>query len=250
MSVNLSKVGVVIMSAGKGTRLNCADKPKVMLEIGGKPIVSYAVSTLQSLGFEKEQICLVVGFKKEQVQDYFKDNVSYAIQDQQLGTAHAAYVGMRILPKDIEQVLVMGGDDGAFYTGATLENLIDEHLKNDCTISLLSATVADPASFGRVVRGNEGVVVIEKEYLVDEQKNINEVSTGTYVFDRVWYENIFPHMPKLSKLGEYGLNVSLIVAQQKNRKVQVIKLSDSDEWHGINTLVELELADKLKSINK
>lgn len=250
MSVDLSKVGAVIMSAGKGTRLNCTDKPKVMLEIAGKPIVSYAVSTLQSVGFKKEQICLVVGFKKEQVQDYFKNNVSYAIQDQQLGTAHAAYVGMKILPKEIEQVLVMGGDDGAFYTARTLENLIFEHLKNDCTISLLSATVADAASFGRVVHADNGVKVVEKEYLTAEQKNINEVNIGTYIFNRVWYENIFPNLPKMEKLGEFGINPAISIAQEQNKKVQVIKLSDNNEWHGINTLEELRLADKLKSFNK
>ncbi|MCX6780074.1 MAG: sugar phosphate nucleotidyltransferase, partial [Candidatus Magasanikbacteria bacterium] len=220
MSVNLSKVGVVIMSAGKGTRLNCTDKPKVMLHIGGKPIVSYAVFTLQELGFKSGQISLVVGFKKEQIQEYFKDSVIYGMQEEQLGTAHAAYVGMKSLPPDIEQVLVMGGDDGAFYMSSTLENLIDQHLKNECTVTLLSAVVSDPASFGRVVRSEEGIKVLEKEYLAEEQKNINEVSTGTYIFDRAWYENMFPHMPKLTKLGEYGMNLSLVMAQEENKKVQ------------------------------
>lgn len=249
MSVDLSKVGVVIMSAGKGTRLNCTDKPKVMLEIGGKPIVSYAVSTLQALGFQKDQICLVVGFKKEQVENYFKNAVLYGFQEDQLGTAHAAYIGMKSLPLGIELVLVMGGDDGSFYTGATLENLIDEHLKNNCTVTLLSASVSDPASFGRVVRSEKKIKVLEKEYLTDEQKSIDEVSTGTYVFDRYWYENMFPKMPKQTKLGEYGMNLSLTMAQEENKKIQVIKLSDNNEWHGINTLAELELADKLKQNN-
>ena len=90
MSFNLSKIAVVILAAGKGTRLNCTDKPKVMLEIGGRPIVYYVVEILKKIGFKKEQICLVVGFKKEQIQDYFKNTVSYAFQEDQLGTAHAA----------------------------------------------------------------------------------------------------------------------------------------------------------------
>lgn len=249
MSLNLSKIAVVILAAGKGTRLNCTDKPKVMLEIGGRPIVSYIVETLQKVGFKPEQICLVVGFKKEQIQNYFKDTVSYAVQEDQLGTAHAAYVGIKSLPKEIEQVVVMGGDDGAFYTPSTILNLIEQHLKNECSLTLLTAIVNDSASFGRVVRDQNGVKVIEKEYITTEQKNIKEVNTGTYVFDRVWYENIFPSMPKLSKLGEYGLNVSLVMAQEQNKKVQVIALEDSNEWHGINTLEELELADKLKKEN-
>ncbi|MBI5221327.1 MAG: NTP transferase domain-containing protein [Candidatus Magasanikbacteria bacterium] len=249
MSVDLSKVGVVIMSAGRGTRLNCTDKPKVMLTIGGKPIVSYAISTLRSLGFKKEQICLVVGFKKEQIEDYFKDTLSYATQEDQLGTAHAAYIGMKSLPSELEQVLVMGGDDGAFYTTQTLENLIEQHLKNNSIVTLLSAEVKDPASFGRFIMDQQGIKVIEKEYLTDFQKNINEVSTGTYIFNRSWYEKAFPKMPKLRKLGEYGLNVSLVMAQEENKKVAVVKLSNNSEWRGINTLEELELADKLKKQN-
>src|SRR3989339_1795570 len=108
-----SKIGVVILAAGKGTRLNCTDKPKVMLEIGGKPIVAYFVQTLKQICFSKEQICLVVGFKKEKIQEYFKDEVRYALQAEQLGTGHAAYTGIKSLPPEIEQVLVVGGDDGA-----------------------------------------------------------------------------------------------------------------------------------------
>lgn len=249
MSLDLSKVGVVIMAAGKGTRLNCTDKPKVMLEIGGRPIVSYAVSTIQSLGFAPEQICLVVGFKKEQVEDYFQDKVNYALQEEQLGTAHAAYVGMKNLPPGIEYVLVMGGDDGAFYQAKTIENLIEKHLQNNCTITLLSAEVTDPASFGRVVHTENAVKIIEKEYLTPEQKEVKEVNTGTYIFDRFWYESIFPAMPKMQKLGEFGINPSVSIAQEQNKKVQVVKLADNNEWHGINTIAELELANKLKQNN-
>lgn len=247
MSLNLSKIGVIILAAGKGTRLNCLDKPKVMLEIGDKPIVSYVVDTLKEIGFKKEQICLVVGFKKEQVVDYFKDEVSYAIQEEQLGTGHAAYVGIKNLSTDLDQVLVMGGDDGAFYTKETILNLLEKHLENNCTVSVLSAVIKDPASFGRIVNDESGIKVIEKEYLTEDQKNIHEVNVGTYVFDRKWFEAMFPNMPKMKKLGEYGMNPAITMAQEENKKVQVIKLVNSDEWHGVNTVEELKLADKLKS---
>jgi len=246
MLPNLSRVGVVILAAGKGTRLNCFDQPKVMLEIGGRPIVSYVVETLKQAGFKKEQICLVVGFKKEKIQNYFGSAVSYAVQEEQLGTAHAAYVGSKSFSKDIEQVLVMGGDDGAFYKPETILKLIERHFQDTCTVTLLTANIENFNSFGRVVKDENGIMVVEKEYLTDEQKKITEVSTGTYVFDRVWYEKIFPNMPKLSRLGEYGLNVSLVMAQEEGKKVETIRLEDNNEWHGINTLEELELANKLK----
>jgi len=236
----LNNIGVVILAAGKGTRLNCVDKPKVMCEIGGKPIVSYIVKVLNEVGFSKKQIMLVVGFKGEQVKEYFGDSVSYALQSVQLGTAHAALTGIKELEKKIKHVLVLGGDDSAFYTKKTLLDFIDKHIKNNSKLSLLSADVSAPSSLGRVVRHNSGEVeIIEKEYLTEEQKKIKEISTGTFCFDRAWYESIYPKMPKLRKLGEYGLPTALAMARDQNKKYQIIKIKDNNEWFGINTDEEL-----------
>ncbi len=247
MPFDLSKIGVVILSAGKGTRLNCTDKPKVMLEIGGKPIVSYTVNTLKQMGFGPKQICLVVGFKKEMIENYFNDQVSYVVQDELLGTAHAAFLGIKGLPTNIEQVLVLGGDDSAFYKSETLLDFIEQHINNHCVLSLLSAEVENPFQLGRVIRQNNKVEIIEKEYLTEEQKLIKEISTGTFVFDRKWYEEIFTRMPKLRKLGEYGLPTALAMARDEKQNFQVIKMSDPNQWHGVNTLEELDMADKIKA---
>jgi len=246
MLLDLSKIGVVVLSAGKGTRINSLDKPKVMLEIGGQPIISYTVKTLKKMGFNREQICLVVGFKKELIKDFFNDEVSYVVQEELLGTAQAAYLGIKSLPKEIEQILVLDGDDSAFYQADTLLGFIKQHTTEHCALSLLSVEVESPNQLGRIVRQNESIEIIEKEYLNEEQKLIKEISTGTFVFDRKWFEEIFPRMPKLRKLGEYGLPTALAMAREENKSFQVIKLSDSSQWHGINTLEELRLADKLK----
>jgi bifunctional UDP-N-acetylglucosamine pyrophosphorylase/glucosamine-1-phosphate N-acetyltransferase len=235
------------LSAGKGTRLNCIDKPKVMLEIGGQPIISYVVNTLNEIGLTARQISLVVGFKKEIIENFFQNKVSYVVQGELLGTAHAAYLGIKSLPSEIEQVLVLGGDDSAFYKSETLLNLVEEHLNNHCILTLLSAEVENPYQLGRIVRTEAKIEIIEKEYLTEEQKQINEISTGTFVFDRKWFEEIFIRMPKLRKLGEYGLPTALAMARDEGKKFQVIKLTDSNQWHGVNTLEELEIADKLKS---
>lgn len=244
-----NKIGIVILSAGKGTRLGCTDIPKVMLEIGGKPIVSHVVEQLESLGLSSEQICLVVGFCKEKVMEHFGDRVSFAHQTELKGTAHAAYTGMTTLPKSIEHVLVMGGDDSAFYTAQTLEKLIAAHIENEAKLTLLTAVVENCAALGRIVRDQNGKIeIIEKEYLTEEQKLIKEISTGTFVFDRKWFEEMFPSMPMLKKLGEYGLPTALAVARENNLKHQVIALEDSGEWFGVNTPEELAEARRRKSL--
>ncbi len=243
------KIGALVLAAGKGTRLGCTDKPKVMLEIGDKPIVSYIVETLFDVGFTKEQIILVVGFEKQVVKDFFGDSISYADQDEQLGTAHAAYIGMNNFSENIETVLVIGGDDSAFYSKDTLENFIKEHLKNEATISLLTVEPDNFESMGRVIRDDEGnfVQVLEKEQLDDNQKKIKETSTGTYCFDRSWFEDIFPSMGSIEGLGEYGLPSTVEIAIGQGKKVQAIKLQNNKEWFGINTPEELEQANLLLS---
>lgn len=239
------KIAAVILAAGRGTRLGCADKPKVMLELNDQPIVSYIVATLKKMNFTPDRIVLVVGFKEEKVRAYFGDSVSYAYQAEQKGTAHATFVGIQTLPKDISQVLILNGDDSAFYEPATLENFVNEHINNNNILSLLTVEVNN--STGKIVRQPNGdIEIVEKEYLTEAQKLIKETSTGTFAVNRAWYEKIFPTMPPLTKLGEYGLNVALSIARDQKEKYQVIKLKNNDEWFGVNTPEELNIANTRK----
>ncbi len=247
-------VGVVILAAGKGTRLNCTDHPKAMHEVGGKPLVSYIVEKLEAANVPAQNICLVVGFFKEKIMEYFKDRVNYAEQTELLGTAHAAYIGSRSLPPHLKYILVINGDDSAFYKMETLEKLAQVHKADGAVITLLSVEPENAALYGRIVRlNNKHIEIIEKEYLNDEQKLIKETSTGTFCFDRDWFEKIFPIMPrmkKLGKLGEYGMPTTFAMAAQENLLVRVVKLPDNKEWFGINTPEELQEADKRKRTEK
>lgn len=243
-----NNVGVVILAAGQGTRLGSTDKPKVMLEIGGNPVVSYIVKTLEEVGFSKEQICLVVGFQKEVVQSYFGDRVSYAIQDEQLGTAHAAYVGSILFPSHIDTLLIIGGDDSAFYTKDTVSGFVAKHKTAGVTLSLLTTIVDNPGAIGRVIRDDQNafLAVKEKEEISEEETLINEISTGTYCIDRAWYERMFPDMKQIEGLGEYGLNTAVVTAVREDQNVQAIVLDDGREWFGINTKEEWGEADRRK----
>lgn len=241
--------GAVVLSAGKGTRLKCVDSPKVMCEIGGKQIVSYVVKTLQSLGFTKEQIVLVVGFHREKITDYFGDSVTYAAQEEQKGTAHAAETGVKALPKETEQVLVMNGDDAGFYTAKTLGDFMRAHIESGVTASLLTAEPENYWRYGRVVRREGKIEIVEKENMTEEMKEIKEVSTGTFCFDRKWFESIAGGLKPIKNLGEYGLPSAWEKAVEEGRKVQAVKLKDNNEWFGINTPEELAEADRRKNTN-
>ena len=246
MKINNQNVGVVILAAGQGTRLNCEEIPKVMLEINDRPMVDYTVETLEEIGFSSEDICMVVGFQKEKVETYFGNRVTFAHQEDQLGTAHAAYVGMNELSNDIDHVLVLGGDDSAFYQADSLKRFIKKHIQEKPVLTLLSTKFDNPDQYGRVVRHDSGdIEIIEKEYLTEEQKKIKEISTGTFCFDKKWFEDMFPDMPKLRKLDEYGLPTAMAMARENNEKYQVVELQNSDEWIGVNTPEDLKEARKM-----
>jgi bifunctional UDP-N-acetylglucosamine pyrophosphorylase/glucosamine-1-phosphate N-acetyltransferase len=245
---NLNSWGVVILAAGQGKRLGCTDIPKVMCPIGGEPIVSYTVASLRELGFFKENIRLVVGFAHQKVRDYFGETLEYVLQAEQLGTAHAANLGIAALPEQCKNVLVMGGDDSAFYTTETLATFMMEHEQAGATVSVLTATVADPSKLGRIIRDTTGkcTAILEKEQINESQKTINEINTGTYCFDRAWFEGIFPTMPKIEGLGEYGLNRTVEMAFAAGKNVQAVKMDHPEEWFGVNTPEELAEADRKK----
>ena len=251
MKINNKHTAVVILAAGQGTRLNCEEIPKVMLELENKPMVEHTVDTLEQLGFDSNEINLVVGFQKDKVINHFKDRVSFAHQEEQKGTAHAANIGMQNLPDDIEHVLVLGGDDSAFYEPGSLEDFLHEHTKENLDLSLLSTKVDQPDQYGRVVRTDNGEVeIIEKEYLTEKQKQINEISTGTFCLDRSWFETIFPDMPMMRKLGEYGLPTALAMARENGHNYQIVELDDSNEWIGVNTPEDLKQAKKMMKNKK
>jgi len=242
-------VGVVLLSAGRGTRLNCEDNSKSMLKIGERPLLSYIIETLEKASVPSENIFIVVGFCKEKIMEYFGARANYVEQAELLGTAHAAYLGIKAMPQNLTAALTLNGDDCAFYKWNALENLVRRHKESKAVLSLLSVESDSPEIYGRVARHNGFFEIIEKEYLTEEQKKIKEISTGTFCLERFWFEKIFPtmrQMKKLGKFGEYGLPAAVAIANNESAKTEVIKLEDNQEWFGINTPAELIEANKRK----
>ncbi len=248
MDNKLENIGVVILAAGKGTRLGCVDIPKVMLELNGKPIISYIVETLKEIGFGKEQIMLVVGFKKEKVMEYFGDEVSYINQEEQLGTAHAVYTGSNALPQNLDTVLIFQGDDSAFLKPETVKKLINQHIENKADFTLMTVNSEDE-TLGRVIRDKTGKLadVLEKEEVNEENAHINERNTNTFITSRAWEEDVFKRLEKIEEINEYGIPQFVPAARKELEKVEAFTIEDSKEFHGINTPEQLEEANKIKT---
>ncbi|MFH1522480.1 MAG: sugar phosphate nucleotidyltransferase [Patescibacteria group bacterium] len=241
-------VGIIILAAGQGKRLGCTDKPKVLFEIGGKPIIKYILETLEQGRVLKNQICLVVNFQASKVKKECGENYLYAFQKECKGTAHAVQTGESVLPDYVNDLLALNGDDSAFYTFKTLRNFVSEHKNNNCDISLLTCEPEDPSDLGRIVRDKNGKVVkiVEKENLEEEHKNLKEASTGTFCFKRIWFNKYINKIKPIKNLGEFGLPSMVDLALKEKANFQTLKLEDPDEWFGINTKEQLEEAGRRK----
>lgn len=251
VKTELKNFGIVILAAGQGKRLNCAELPKVLYEIGGRPIISYILEELEKNGVEKKQICLVIGFKAELVKQTFGEGYIYASQTERLGTAHAAMTGETSLPENFTNFLVLNGDDSAFYKFNSLQELIEMHLKNDNDMSILTCEPDDPQGLGRVARGQGGKVVkiVEKENMTPDLEQIREINTNTFCFKRGWFKKHYLNLKLVPGLGEYGINTFVEEATGSGARFDAIILKNPNEWFGINTPEQLAEADRRKRPN-
>lgn len=242
----MKNIGVVILAAGKGTRLNNgkpAKIPKVLHEIGGRPMIEYGLDTLKRIGFLSPII--VVGYKADLVRKKLGADYKYALQKEQLGTGHAvAQSEKQVLNQDY--VLVLNGDDSAFYQAKTLEDLVKKATKSESVVTLLTMIHPSPEGLGRIIRekGKFKEIVEEKD-ANPAQKKIKEINAGCYVFKRDW---LFKNLSKikLSSKGEYYLTDLIEMAVKEGKGVEAVKITDHSQWIGINTPEDLQRAHQAK----
>jgi bifunctional UDP-N-acetylglucosamine pyrophosphorylase/glucosamine-1-phosphate N-acetyltransferase len=253
MKYVFDKAGVVILAAGRGSRLGCENIPKVLCRVNGKPMLSYILNTLEQGGVPSKNICIVLGYQGEKIKEAMGGKYCYTWQEELLGTAHAASVGGDEFPAEYKDILVLNGDDSLFYTFKTLSIFVNQHVENKNDISLLTCEVEDPTGMGRIVRDlhNNVAGIVEKENVGKKEENIKEISTGTFCFNREWFQKHYRELEKIPGLNEYGLPSFIDKAFASEAKFRAVKLSDPFEWSGINTSEQLKEADeKMRSLQK
>ena len=240
----VGKLGVIILAAGKGTRMKSPDIAKVMYEINGKPMVDYVVEVAMKL--QAERILLVVGWQKQSVVDHvsvISSNIEFVEQEQQLGTGHAVLQTDEALKEFDGDLLVLSGDV-PLLTEKTAQALVGYHRMSGAIASILTAEVDDPSGYGRIIRNKEGDVqkIVEHKDATNHEAAIKEINSGIYVFDK---ERIFEALHQLSPnnvQGEYYLTDVFEYFWEKNWQVAAVKALDAVEVMGINDVQQLEQA--------
>lgn len=246
----------IILAAGKGTRMNQGRPspiPKALYPLKDKPMVSYILKTLSQIG--ASQPILVVGYKGEEVEKEFGKSCRYVYQRKRLGTGHAAKLAIdfirinsSILSAPISDLLILQGDDSAFYKPETLKKFIKNHQKNKAILSFLTTIIPRVQDFGRIIRNESGEVadILEKDELNGEQEKIEEVNCGGYLVDFNWLKINIKKLKKTYKGKEYPLPDIIKIALSQGKKVIAYKI-DRSEWMGINSLEQLYEAEKVKN---
>ncbi len=241
------KKAAVILAAGKGTRMK-SELPKVLHEIQGKPMIQYVVETLQKLNFDK--IIVVIGFKGEMVEKTLESYpVEFVWQHEQNGTGHAVMMAKDALADFDGNTLIALGDV-PFLSLGTIQRLIDVLEQTDSKTSCLSAIVAEPKGYGRIIReaGTDNLKeIVEAKDATEEQLLVNEINTGTFCFNN---SVLFESLKKIGKdnsQGEYYLTDCVKVLYDNGMPVSVVVADDPDEGEGINSVEQLAvLTEKFK----
>jgi bifunctional UDP-N-acetylglucosamine pyrophosphorylase/glucosamine-1-phosphate N-acetyltransferase len=239
---NMKNIYAVVLAAGKGKRMN-SHLPKVLHKILDQPMIAYTLATLKKL---KIPIVVVIGHKADHVKKFLGNSYFYAEQKELLGTGDAVRTAVAALPKDAKNILVLNGDDSAFYRSKTLQKLIHSHLKNKNDITILYSKMSSPSSFGRVIfNGGKVKKIIEEKDADRKEKKIKEINTGTYCFNLNFLRKKINALTKNPSKGEYYLTQLIEIGNRSGAKISGIKLDDPEEWFGVNTKEQLLVAKKL-----
>ena len=235
-------VQCVILAAGQGTRMK-SDRPKVLHQIAGKPMVQYAIEAAASIGARRPIV--VIGHGAEQVQNAIGDRADTVLQSPQLGTGHALLQARAKIDPAAETVLVLYGDT-PFLSAETIRRLLDSHLAAQSVLSLITFTPGDPALYGRIVRdaGGRVVDIVEYKEATPEQRAIREVNSGIFCYQTRWLLSQLDRLQPRAGHGEYYLTDLVSLAAQDKARTATCSC-DEAEVLGINDRAQLAAAERL-----
>jgi len=229
----------VILAAGKGSRFS-SEKTKVLHEIAGKPLVRHVVDLADSLGI-KEKI-VVIGYQGEEVKKELWNckGIKFAWQKEQKGTGHAVMMARDYL-KDFEgEVLILYADVPG-VSKETLQQLIAQHRKKDCILTILTAVLKEPVWHGRIIKEGEKVMAIrEFKDATPKELEIKEVNSGIMIINNDFLLSALDKLTTHNAKGEYYLTDIVEIAYKLGKKICTFSAYSEMEIYGVNYVEELE----------
>ncbi|MCY9669517.1 bifunctional UDP-N-acetylglucosamine diphosphorylase/glucosamine-1-phosphate N-acetyltransferase GlmU [Paenibacillus alginolyticus] len=233
----------IVLAAGQGKRMK-SKLYKVLHPVVGKPMVEHVVDTLQHI--EVTKTIVIVGFGAEAVKGHLGDRVEYALQEQQLGTGHAVLQAKEALGEEEGMTVVICGDT-PLISEATLMSTIELHELSGASATILTAKLDEPHGYGRIIRGEDGRVarIVEQKDCSSEEAAVQEINTGTYIFDNRKLFKALASVTNNNTQNEYYLTDVIGIMTGGGEIVQGYCMEDSEESIGVNDRVALAEAERL-----
>jgi bifunctional UDP-N-acetylglucosamine pyrophosphorylase/glucosamine-1-phosphate N-acetyltransferase len=238
----MSDLHIVVLAAGKGTRMKSA-RPKVLHRVAGRPLISYVLDTARALA--PRSTIVVLGHEADALKRALAEqpDLSYVVQEPQLGTAHALLTTAAVL-EGARGTLVLLSGDVPLLSVKTLKTLVDRHTSAGAAATVVTALVEDPRGYGRIVRtdrssGEQIARIVEEKDATPAEREIQEINSGIYAFA---VEGLFDAVRSIASENaqhEYYLPDLVAIYRQRGRKVETITVSNPDEIRGINSRSEL-----------
>ena len=236
--MNHSVTHVVILAAGQGTRMK-SQLPKVLHPVAGRPMLEHVLDAAATVA--PATVTVIVGHAGATVRQRLagRTDLTFAVQEPQLGTAHALQQAEPILTGKSGTVILLSGDV-PLLTGRTLERLLKAHSSATAAATVVTALVERPYGYGRVVRVDGQIArIVEERDASPAERQIREINSGIYAFDLPPLFDALRGIASQNAQGEFYLTDLVSIYRRRKLPVETLVVDDPQEIRGINSRTEL-----------
>lgn len=232
----------IILAAGKGTRMK-STYPKVVHKVCGKEMVNHVIDTSKSAGVD--ETIVILGHGIDAVKEVLSDDVKIAIQEEQLGTAHAVMMANDYID-DEDTVVVLCGDT-PLISEETLVEFFKHHDQNNNAVTVLTTKVDDPTGYGRVIRdsSNEFMKIVEQKDASEQERSVREINSGIYCFNGAFLKDSLQYVGNNNAQGEYYLPDTIEIIRNMGGRADAYLGATIEELMGVNSRVQLSDAERI-----
>jgi bifunctional UDP-N-acetylglucosamine pyrophosphorylase / glucosamine-1-phosphate N-acetyltransferase len=237
-------VHVVILAAGKGTRMKSA-LPKVLHRVAGRPMIEHVLAS--SAALSPRSTTVVIGHLAETLERALaaRTGVGFVIQEPQLGTAHALSMTEGALTGATGTLVLLSGDV-PLLKRETLATLVDRHVESGAAATVVTALLDQPRGYGRIVRDGEQIArIVEDKDATPAEKEIREINSGIYAFALAGLFDAVRGIAAENAQHEYYLPDLVAIFRRQGRVVETVTVSNPDEIRGINSRAELAAVSRI-----
>jgi len=237
-------VHVVVLAAGKGTRMKSA-RPKVLHEVAGRPLIHHVLQAAAAL--RPATTTVVIGHQANAVREALapRPGLSFVVQEPQLGTAHALLMAEPAVVGKRGMLILLSGDV-PLLRGETLRNLAAHHVSTGAAATVMTAILERPLGYGRIVRvDGEMARIVEEKDANAEERTISEINAGIYAFALDGLFDAVRGIAAENAQREYYLPDLIGIFRGQGRGVSTVTVGSPDEILGINSREELAVVNQI-----